>query len=75
MEMVDSVDELKSSRSIEGKDSRISKCLTPKQRAWLGETRQARPVDARARTGSALNRRNRKLRKRIGFFEEDRSFT
>ena len=59
--MVDSVDELKSSRSIAGKNFRISKCWTRRSlQLW---TRSYRTPTSRRRSIS----RNRKLRKRIGF--------
>ena len=69
MEMVDSVDKFKSSRSVSWNNFRISRCWT--RRLPLLWTRSSEIPTSRRRSVS----RNRKPRGRTGFFVEDRSLT
>ena len=68
--MVESVDELKSSRSVAGKDFPIFELLDARLASALKKVIQNSLTSKRRSVW-----RNRKLRKRIGFFEEDRSLT
>ena len=69
VEMVDSMAELKSSRSIAGNNFQNFEMLDAKIALPLLWTRSSRTPTLRRRSVS----RNRKPRKRTGFFEEDRS--
>ena len=68
MEMADSLDELKSSRSVYGKNFPNFEMLGAKIAAVLNKFIQNSQFKKR-RSAS----RSRKSNKRIGFFEEDRS--
>ena len=68
MEMVDAVDELKSSRSIEGKDIPNFEMLDARNASALNKIIQRTP------RGRSVWR-NGKPKKRIGFLAEDRSLT
>ena len=70
VEMVDSVDELKSSRSTAGKDFPNFEVPDAKIASALNKITQNSYFKKRRSVS-----RSRKLRKRIGFFEEDRSLS
>ena len=68
MGMVDSVDELKSSRSVYGKDFPNFEMLDAKNCLCFEQDHPEFPVQEEGQS-----RRTEKLRKRTGFYEEDRS--
>ena len=68
--MVDSVDVFESSQSIAGKDLPNFEVADARTAFAVNKIIQNSPLQKRRSVW-----RNRKLRKRIGFFEEDRSLT
>ena len=70
MEMVDSVDELKSSRSIASNNFPTFVILDAKIASYLNNK-----ITQKSHFKRKVVSRNRKPRKRIGFYEEDRSLS